>query len=137
MEKLTYNQQDKLEHLCAVLDYTGTLDSKDKMNKVLAKFGGWESRYYETSLETIKEYVLDYLKKEWTMQYVLHADWRYKYETTEEERVGYGPLQWIVPLDFDLFDTVEEIKAQAIKNAINKAKFTKKQKEHNHGKTDV
>ena len=120
MERLTYSQQDKLDQLCTILDYTGTLDSKDKVNKVLAKFGDWESRYYAISLETIREYVFDYLKKEWTMQYILQADSRYKYLTTEEERIGYSPLQWIVPLNFDLFDTVEEIKAQAIEDATNK-----------------
>lgn len=63
MEKLTCNQQDKLDHLYTIMEFADLLDSVQKAAKFLNQFDEYESSYYGLELDTIREYVFARMKK--------------------------------------------------------------------------
>lgn len=131
MEKLTLNQQDKLDHLYTLMEFADLLDSVQKAAKFLNQFGDWEERYYDLKYNAIKEYVFTRMKKWWLAVYVHEADNKYRQLIPKEKRdaVGYAWGDLEKPIDIDYFDTLAEVKEQAIKDAISEAQFNQKEKE--------
>lgn len=128
MEKLTCNQQDKLDHLYTLMEFADLLDSVQKAAKFLNQFGEYESSYYGLELDTIREYVFARMKKWWLAVYVHEADNKYCQLTTKEQRdaTGYAWDDWKHTIYIEYFDTLQEVKEQAIKDAITEALLNQK-----------
>jgi hypothetical protein len=131
MEKLTCNQQDKLDHLYTLMEFADLLDSVQKAAKFLIQFDEYESRYYGLELDTIREYVFTRMKKWWLAVYVHEAHNKYCQLTTKEQRdaTGYAWDDWKHTIYIEYFDTLAEVKEQAIKDAITEALLNQKEKE--------
>ena len=121
--KLTYNQQDKLDHLYTLKEFADLTDSIQKAAKFLNQFGDYEERYYDLEYDTIVEYVFTRMKKWWLAVYVHEADNKYRQLIPKEKRdaVGYAWGDCKEPINIEFFDTLAEVKEQAIKDAIDKA----------------
>lgn len=131
MEKLTCNQQDKLDHLYTLMEFAGLLDSVVKATLFLIKFGDWEERYYGLEYNAIVEYVFTRMKKWWLAVYVHEADNKYRQLIPKEKRdaVGYAWGDCKEPINIEFFDTLAEVKEQAKKDAIREAQFNQIEKE--------
>ena len=125
MEKLTLNQQDKLDHLYTLMEFADLPDSIQKAAKFLNHFGDYEERYYDLEYNAIVEYVFTRMKKWWLAVYVHEADNKYCQLIPKEKRdaMGYAWDDWKEHIDIDYFDTLAEVKEQAIKDAISEAQF--------------
>ena len=127
MEKLTCNQQDKLDHLYTLMEFADLLDSVQKAAKFLNQFDEYESRYYGLELDTIREYVFTRMKSWWLFVYCHEADNKY-YHLTSKEKIDTLD-DWKDNINIEYFDTLQEVTDQAIKDAINKALLNQKEKE--------
>jgi hypothetical protein len=129
MEKLTYNQQYKLEHLYTLMEFADLLDSVEKVTIFLNQFGYWEDRHYDLEHDTIVEYIFTRMKKWWLAVYCHEADYKYCQLTTKEQRdaTGYALGDWEHTIYIEYFDTLDEVSEQAIKDAINKARLNHKE----------
>jgi hypothetical protein len=131
MEKLTYNQQDKLDHLYTLMEFADLLDSVQKAAKFLNQFGEYESRYYDLDYDAIVEYIFTRMKKWWLAVYVHEANIKYCQLTTKNKNdvLTFFCNNWKENINIEYFDTLQEVKEQAIKDAINKALLNQKEKE--------
>ena len=132
MERLTLNQQDKLDHLYTLMEFADLTDSIQKAAKFLNHFGDWEERYYDLEYNAIVEYVFTRMKKWWLAVYVHEADIKYRQLIPKEKRdaVGYAWGDCKEPINIEFFDTLQEVKEQAKKDAIREAQFNHKEKEY-------
>lgn len=123
MEKLTLNQQDKLDHLYTLMEFADLTDSIQKAAKFLNHFGQEEERYYDLEYNAITEYVFTRMKKWWLAVYCHEADIKYCQLIPKEKRdaMGYAWDDWKEHINIEFFDTLDEVKEQAIKDAINEA----------------
>ena len=130
MERLTYNQQDKLDHLYTLMEFADLLDSVQKAAKFLNHFEDWEERYYDLKYKAITEYVFTRMKKWWLAVYCHEANIKYCQLTTKNKNdvLTFLCNDWKEHIDIDYFDTLEEVKEQAIKDAIDKALHNHKEK---------
>lgn len=128
MERLTYSQQDGLEHLYTLMEFADLTDSIQKAAKFLNQFGDWEDRYYDLEHDTIVEYIFTRMKKWWLAVYCHEADIKYCQLIPKEKRdaMGYALDDWKEYIDIEYFDTLDEVKEQAIKDAISEAQFNQK-----------
>ena len=131
MEKLTLNQQDKLDHLYTLMAFADLTDSIQKAAKFLNHFGQEEERYYDLEYNAITEYVFTRMKKWWLAVYVQEADIKYRQLIPKEKRdaVGYAWGDCKEPINIEFFDTLQEVKEQAKKDAIREALINHKEKE--------
>ena len=131
MEKLTLNQQDKLDHLYTLMEFADLTDSIQKAAKFLNQFGDWEERYYDLEYNAIVEYVFTRMKKWWLAVYVHEADNKYRQLIPKEKRdaVGYAWGDCKEPINIEFFDTLDEVKEQATRDAISEAQFNQIEKE--------
>ena len=132
MERLTYSQQDKLDHLYTLMEFADLTDSIQKAAKFLNQFGDYEERYYDLEYNAIVEYVFTRMKKWWLAVYCHEADYKYCQLIPKEKRdaMGYVWGDWNEHINIEFFDTLDEVKEQAIKDAISEALLNQIEKEH-------